>query len=190
MPALALGPGASTGLAGPCCAAGLALVTMTALALREHAAGRLRAASGVLVLGSVALGAALVLALPVVERFKVSKPLAGAIRARTAADVPVAELDYGEPSLVFYLGRRVESLSADRDVVAWAREARPGVLVITRGARERIERASGALGLEEIGAARGFNYTKGKWVDLAALARGLGAPPVGRKGEECREPTR
>lgn len=167
-------PKGSSGLAVPCCALGCVLLVMTALAVADHAAGRLRAAAAVLLAGSVALGAALVLlALPLVERFKVSKPLADAIRAHSAADVPVVELDYGEPSLVFYLGRRVASISSDREAAAWAREARPGVLVLLRASRERIEREAGPLGLEEIGAARGFNYTKGIWVDLVALGRGL-----------------
>jgi 4-amino-4-deoxy-L-arabinose transferase-like glycosyltransferase/membrane-associated phospholipid phosphatase len=175
--ALALAPPdvpGSVPLAWPCAALGLVILVTTALALREHAAGRLRSAFAVLAAGSVALGLSVVLlALPVVERFKVSKPLADAIRARTAGDVPVAELDYGEPSLIFYLGRRVASLESDAEVRRWADEPGPGVLVLARESRARIEAAGARLGLEEIAAARGFNYTKGKWVDLVALGRRL-----------------
>jgi hypothetical protein len=115
-----------------------------------------------------------VLALPAVERFKVAKPLAEAIRSKTGPDVPAAVFKYDEASLIFYIGRqRLKSLQTDEDVIAWAKESQPGVLVISREALGRIEAKSGSLGLEGIGAARGFNYGRGRWVDVVALGRRL-----------------
>ena len=114
------------------------------------------------------------LGLPMIERFKLSKPLADAIRAQTAPDVQVANLDYDEPSLIFYLGRRhLKNLGGDAGVIPWAKQPQPGVLVISREALAKIEAGNGPLGLKQIAAVRGFNYSKGKWADIVALGRDL-----------------
>jgi hypothetical protein len=154
---------------------------MTLLALIEHRARRYRSTIATLAGGVLALQLTLMFAgLPIAERFKISKPLAEAIRARTDESVPVAEHDYGEPSLVFYLrGRVIESLEDNCAVRRWAHKPYPGVLVISRQALARIEKESGPLGLEPLGNASGFNYSKGRWIDLLALARGLpGVTPL------------
>jgi membrane-associated phospholipid phosphatase len=154
---------------------GLIPLVMTVLALKEHAAGRHRSAVGILVAGVTCLVFTLsVLALPAVERFKVAKPLGEAIRSKTGPDVPAAVFKYDEASLIFYIGRqRLKSLQTDEDVIAWAKESQPGVLVIPREALGWIEARSGSLGLEGIGAARGFNYGRGRWMDVVALGRRL-----------------
>jgi len=154
---------------------GLILLVMTVLALKEHAAGRHWSAVGVLVAGVVCVGFTLsVFALPAVERFKVARPLAEAIRSKTGSDVPAAVFKYNEPSLIFYIGRqRLKSLRTDEDVIAWAKESEPGVLVISREALGRIEASSGSLGLERICAVRGFNFERGRWMDVVALGRKL-----------------
>ena len=109
-----------------------------------------------------------------IERFKLSKPLAEAIRSRTAPDVQVSYLDYDEPSLVFYLGRRhLKSVGGDRGVITWAKQQTQGVLVISREALDRIEAATGPLQLEQIAAIRGFNYSKGRWANIVAVGRNL-----------------
>jgi 4-amino-4-deoxy-L-arabinose transferase-like glycosyltransferase/membrane-associated phospholipid phosphatase len=179
VPAFGLSPPggnpADPGLAWSMTGLGCVLLVMTFLALREQGAKRYRSTVGILVAGAVGLMFTIVVfGLPTVERFKVSKPLADAIRARTSEDVQVASLDYDEPSLIFYLGRRhLKSLGNDAGVVNWTKELKPGVLVISRKALSRIESESGSLGLKEIGSVRGFNYSNGKWVELVALVRKL-----------------
>lgn len=179
VPALGLslpgGEPAEPGLSWPITGLGSVLLVMTALVLREHAARRYRSTVGILTAGVIALMFILVVfGLPMIERFKVSKPLTDAIRSQTAANVPVAQLDYDEPSLIFYLGRQhLKWVENDSGAIAWAKEQKPGVLVISRKALNRIETENGPLRLKEIASARGFNYSNGKWVDLVALGRSL-----------------
>jgi 4-amino-4-deoxy-L-arabinose transferase-like glycosyltransferase/membrane-associated phospholipid phosphatase len=154
---------------------GCTLLAMTILSLREHAAGRYRSTVGILTAGVVGILIIIsVLALPTLERFKVAKPLAEAIRSKTSANVPAAVYDYNEASLIFYIGRqRLKSLETDKEVIVWAKESQPGVLVISQSALSRIETRAGLLGLERVGAASGFNYAKGRWMDVVALGRSL-----------------
>jgi 4-amino-4-deoxy-L-arabinose transferase-like glycosyltransferase/membrane-associated phospholipid phosphatase len=154
---------------------GCTLLVMTILTLREHAAGRYRSTVGILTAGVVGIMIIIsILAAPTLERFKVAKPLAEAIRSKTGANVPAAVYDYSEASLIFYIGRqRLKSLDTDEEVMAWTKQSQPGVLVISQSALARIEARSGLLGLERIGAASGFNYAKGRWIDVVALGRNL-----------------
>ena len=86
----------------------------------------------------------------------------------------MAGMDAGESSLIFYLGQRhMKSLGSYAEVIAWAKEQPPGVLIISRKALTGIEAQSGSLGLEELAAARGFDYSKGRWIDVIALGRKL-----------------
>ncbi|OHB62952.1 MAG: hypothetical protein A2Y77_18575 [Planctomycetes bacterium RBG_13_62_9] len=78
---------------------------------------------------------------------------------------------YGEPTLNFYIGRRIEPLRDEEAVVHWVNELRPGVLIIARNALATIERQYGPLGLREIAAKKGLNYSKGKVLEVAALLR-------------------
>ena len=179
VPALGLNPPGNEpftpGLAWPIAGLGAILLVMTVLAAREHSAGRYRATVGILVAGIVCvIFTVSVLGLPMVEKFKLSKPLADAIRAQTAADVEVSHLDYDEPSFIFYLGRRhLTSVGGDAGVFRWAKQAKPGVLVISRQALAKIEANNGPLGLKQIAAVRGFNYSKGRWADIVALGKNL-----------------
>ena len=110
--------------------------------------------------------------LPAFEHFKVSPQIARAIRAAAGPEVPVATRDYSEPSLNFYLGGPpIRSLSSDDEVAEWAQLPGPGVLVIPRPALERIERDLGPLDLRLIASAQGYNYSRGRWVDLMALEK-------------------
>jgi hypothetical protein len=95
------------GLIWPITALGWTLFIMALLALREHAARRYHSSVGILVAGMVGVIFIItVLVLPIVERLKVSKPLADAIRQRTVAEFSVPEMDVGEPNLIFYLGQK------------------------------------------------------------------------------------
>ena len=64
-------------------------------------------------------------------------------------------------------------------VAAWARAGDYGVLVLPRAALDRITAAYGPLPLREIAAARGINISKGRRLELVALARNL---PGGERG--------
>jgi 4-amino-4-deoxy-L-arabinose transferase-like glycosyltransferase/membrane-associated phospholipid phosphatase len=161
-----------SGARGACFSLGLLLAVMTFLGSREHLARRYRSAASVLVLGMLLFQIVLAtFLLPRLERFKVSPVIAGVITSRTEPTVPVAAYKFDEPSLIFYLDRKLNVLGREEDVAAWARETGPGALVIPREILRNIETQNGRLGLEEIGSAGGYNYTKGRWVNLVALKR-------------------
>jgi len=165
----------SPGLAWPIAGTGAILLVMTVLASKEHSAGRYRSAVGILVAGIVCVMFTMsVIGLPMAENFKISKPLADAIRARTRPDVEVFHLDYDQPSFIFYLGRKhLKSVGSDAGVLHWAKQPEPGVLVLTRQALARIETGNGPLGLKEIVAVWGRNYSKGRWTEVVALGRNI-----------------
>ena len=78
---------------------------------------------------------------------------------------------YGEPSLNFYLNRRIQDFSKLTQVADWSRLTKPGVLVIPRDDWRRASADFGARPLREIHQASGFNYSKGKWCVLVVLER-------------------
>ena len=161
------------GARGPCVGAGILMLTLTAVALREHQRRHFLTAAAVLAVGLLLFQTTLAATvLPAFEHFKVSPQIARAIRAAAGPEVPVATRDYSEPSLNFYLGGPpIRSLSSDDEVAEWAQLPGPGVLVIPRPALERIERDLGPLDLRLIASAQGYNYSRGRWVDLMALEK-------------------
>jgi 4-amino-4-deoxy-L-arabinose transferase-like glycosyltransferase len=172
LPAPGLRPWAAT--------AGVIVLLMTVLAIREQRRGRVAASCLVLLGGMVCFDGVLAVGiLPALDRLKVSPPVTAAIRARTGPDIPIVTRGYGEPSLMFYLaGRRLRALASDDAVIAWAREPGPGVLVVPRDVQARVEARGGPLALTELVAARGFNFGNGKWLELVALVkRGEGGCP-------------
>jgi len=86
--------------------------------------------------------------------------------------VPVRTFEYSEPSLRFYVGRRIEPLRGEDELLRWVREPQPGVLVIPTDILAEIEQRDGSLGLEEIATKRGLNLAKGKPLEVVALLRG------------------
>ncbi len=162
-------PGARTA----CLPLGLLLIFLALFGGREHLARRYQSAAAVLLVGmfvlQIDLGACL---LPAVEPFKLSLPVARTIVADTAPSVPVVTYEYHEPTLNFYLNRSViDSLGNEKSVVDWSHDPGPGVLVIPLRGLRAIEKRYGALPLLEIAKARGYDYVKGKPMELLALRR-------------------
>jgi len=163
------------GLRWPCLALAAVLAATAAAALRRHLAGEVTRGAAVLLGGTVlSLVLAAGAALPALDRIKPVPPLAAAIRARTPEYVPLATFEFDEPSLIFYTRRiPVAPLPSAAAAAAWARSGGEGVLVIPRDSLARVIREHGPLPLREIAAARGINVSKGKPVELVALARNL-----------------
>jgi hypothetical protein len=109
--------------------------------------------------------------LPVVERAKVIPPLARQINARVPRDVPVAIHKLKQATLNFYIGRPIEYLDTEDQVVGWVRQAGPGVLVMSRDKLDEIERKRGRLEVAEVARAAGLDYSRGRWLELVALSR-------------------
>ncbi|MGD0573031.1 MAG: glycosyltransferase family 39 protein [Sedimentisphaerales bacterium] len=107
--------------------------------------------------------------LPAVESIKISPHIAKAIREKTSKDVPVAMYKYAEPTLNFYVGRKITQLRKTEDVVDWLKGTETRVLIIPRNDFESIRQNAGDIAFEEIASKKGINYSKGKEVEVIAL---------------------
>jgi 4-amino-4-deoxy-L-arabinose transferase-like glycosyltransferase len=149
------------------------LSMMAVLVLRQLHASRLQAAAKATGTGMIVLVCPLFLGvLSALEAVKVTPEIAAAINSVTAKEVPLATYRFGEPSLNFYVGRHIEVLPNAEAVADWARQHEPGVLVIPRPDFEEIAQRDGSLPLKPIVSKRGFNYSKGKPIELTAVVRG------------------
>lgn len=154
---------------------GCAVAALGAASLREHAAGRFRRGAVMLCAGFAGLQLlSAPLLLPALEAYKPAPAIARAVRARVPGPVSVSTFDFDEPSLDFYLHpSRVRRLPDAAALEQWPREPGAGILIASRGALAPLFQHREEARLTEIGAARGFNYSKGSWVDLVALGRNL-----------------
>jgi 4-amino-4-deoxy-L-arabinose transferase-like glycosyltransferase len=117
-----------------------------------------------------AFAAVAVFVLPGLEARKPVPRLAAAIRGTTHATVPVARLDFGEPSLDFYVDRApIGALPSWDAARAWLATRGPGVLVLTREALVALGPLPSHV--TELAAARGLDVVSGREVDLVALRR-------------------
>jgi len=108
---------------------------------------------------------------PRLDALKPVPSLAGAVRERAPADAQIAAFGFQEPSLNFYVGRSIHFIGHEDLVGHWARADGAGVLILTADDLQRIETTYGPLGLEPMATSRGFNFTKGRSVELIALSR-------------------
>lgn len=158
-------------------AAGTVVLSMAALAIRRHLEDQPQKSALILIVGMIVLQVPLQIGvLPALERIKISPALARAVNAHTSRDVPVAVYKYGEPTLNFYLGRQIQYLSDPEGVLAWAAQTAPGVLIIPRDRLDQIRGQSSDLPVKELAAIEGFNYSKGKKLEVLVLSRYRGEP--------------
>ena len=154
-------------------ASGIVLSIMAVIAIRQQRADRPQASAKVLLIGMLVFQIPFLFGvLPAVERVKISPPIARAITEKTAKEVPVATYKYAEPTLNFYIGRRIERLGSEEAVIAWARQPQSGVLIIPKDVLAAIQQRYGSLALDEIASTRGFNYSKGTILEVLALICG------------------
>lgn len=155
---------------------GVSGVWAGALWWRGHAARGLAPAAG---------GFALVLllgflwALPALEPLRPSKRIASAIRESAPPAARLIAVDYQEPTLVFYWGGQVTMLGKRECAEGFARLARadePWALVTTaKRWREWLDwldanREARPPRMEILHEARYYDFQKGRWLDLVAVA--------------------
>jgi len=156
----------------PCLAAGVILAGMSILAIRYQLADRPVPAAKVLIAGMLCFNIPLVFGvLPAVEQLKISPPIADAVNQKTPKQTSVATYKYGEPSLNFYVGRKIEPLHSEQAVVDWARQPKPGVLIIPKDVLDNIEQRYETLPLKQIASKKGLNLSKGNPLEVLALIR-------------------
>jgi 4-amino-4-deoxy-L-arabinose transferase-like glycosyltransferase/membrane-associated phospholipid phosphatase len=156
-------------------AMGSVFLVMTIFALREQTAKRYRSAVGILVAGCLGIILTLTLIVfPPLEVFKFPKRLAATIYEQIPAEVRVAAMNYKEPSLFFYFpGRPIHLIENQEDVMAWAKEAQPGLIILPRQDLRQIKSQEGLQGLQEIAALQGFDYSTKRWMEIVVLGRNL-----------------
>jgi 4-amino-4-deoxy-L-arabinose transferase-like glycosyltransferase len=108
---------------------------------------------------------------PRLDAFKPVPAIGRAVQERAQADAQIAAFGFEEPTLNFYVGRPIRFIDREDLVGHWARADGPGVLILTTEALDRIETAHGPLHLERFATSRGFNFVKGRSVELFALER-------------------
>jgi 4-amino-4-deoxy-L-arabinose transferase-like glycosyltransferase len=151
---------------------GIVLLIMTAVAIHLQLADRPHTSAAVLLAGMLVLEIPVLFGvLPTIEQIKISPPIAQVVKAKTDKETPVATYKYAEPTLNFYIGRQIEPLRSEEAVAAWARETKTGVLIIPKDVLASIEQRCGPLQLEQIASKEGFNYSKGKPLEVLALIR-------------------
>jgi 4-amino-4-deoxy-L-arabinose transferase-like glycosyltransferase len=153
-------------------ASGIVLLVMAAVAIYLQRANRMYMSVKVLLVGMFALNIPILFGvLPAIEQIKISPPIAQAVKVKTDKEVPLATYKYSEPTLNFYVGRQIELLRNEDAVATWSRQPKPGVLIIPKDVFTNIQERLGLLPLEQITSKKGFNYSKGKPLEVVALIR-------------------
>jgi 4-amino-4-deoxy-L-arabinose transferase-like glycosyltransferase len=156
----------------PCLECATILIATTIFAVRHQLAERFHKSALVVLTGMILLYISYLFGLlPAFEQLKISPPVAKAVREKTPPQTPVAMYKYAEPSLNFYIDRQIEELRSANAVVEWAKQPLNGVLIIPKDILADIEKARGPLALEQIASKKGFNYSKGKTLEVLALVR-------------------
>jgi putative effector of murein hydrolase LrgA (UPF0299 family) len=156
---------------------GIVLLAMAARAIRFQLAEKFTQSVKTLLAGFfIFLITLLFGVLPGLEQTKITPFISQAINKNTAADVPVTTYKFAEPSLNFYIGRKIEKLNDKEAVISWASRPQAGVLIIPADILADILQGSGPLPLFEIASKEGFNYSNGKKVKILAMIRGKENP--------------
>ena len=152
---------------------GAALIAAAGACFVARAGPSARKTSWTAIAAAIALHAWIAfVALPAAEELKLAPRLALQLRAKTADDVSVTTYKFDEPSLIFYMQRTpVARVSKDDELAAWFEDVTPGVLVAPRDDMAKFAARTGATLPDELASVEGFNYSKGRWMVLAAWSR-------------------
>ncbi len=151
--------------------ASLVAGTMTVLAARQFHRRQYRTCAGVLFGGMLLLLFTLGLyVLPELEKLKLGPAVAEVIN-QSYPEAKVSAYGFEEPSLNFYLdARHVSFLDKPDQVTQWASARDPqSVLVVTTRHLEKMGTDPLALGTQEVARIHGYNYSKGRWLDVLVL---------------------
>jgi hypothetical protein len=153
-------------------ASGIVLLVTAVIAIRQQRANRPEVSAKVMLVGGFIFVIFILFSvLPAVEQVKLSPAIAKAVKENTLEDVSVATYKYREPTLNFYIGRQIEVLATEKDVVDWAKQPISGILVIPGDILNEIQQRYGVLPLNKLISKKGYNYSKGEELELVALAR-------------------
>jgi len=149
---------------------------MSAGAIHYHCSGRVMAGLRVLGAGmSVFMVLFCLGVVPKVEATKISPEIARIVRQETGPETPVATFKYEEPSLNFYIGRPIEPLKSPDAVLDWLARSRPGALIVPRDKLEAVLQGHD-ITPQVIGAKEGYNFAKGRRVNVVVVRRDHSQP--------------
>jgi hypothetical protein len=98
--------------------------------------------------------------LPAMESFKIPPKVAAAIKENTPPETPVAAVKFIEPSLMFYIGRHVNTLHTVEDAVAWVEKCAPCVLVLPADDIQIFHKQMPLAWDKKTTTIKGINYSK------------------------------
>jgi 4-amino-4-deoxy-L-arabinose transferase-like glycosyltransferase len=158
------------GLVMPGLICGVIALTMTAICCYLQVKEKFTANAKIILAGIlVIIMSLLFILLPAVESIKISPFIAKAIRKKTRQSVPVAMYKYAEPTLNFYIGRKITLLHNENEAIDWLESKETRVLIIPKKDFDEIRDKTHGVILEEIASKKGVNYSKGKSLDVTAL---------------------
>ena len=129
-------------------------------------------AKGLLVGIGVLMAPLLLGLLPAIEDVKISPAIAKAVREKTSKTTPVAVYTYTEPTLNFYIGRKITRLRTEDEVIEWLNNTTERVLIIPKKDLNKIRHRCSEINFDEIASKRGINYSKGTELEVMALVSG------------------
>ncbi len=152
---------------------GIIVLIMALIAIRLQLKEEFMKSAKVLLVGLfVFMIPALFGLMPGLEQMKITPSISQAITATTTADVPIATYGFSEPSLNFYIGRKIEKLKKKDDVMNWVRERHGAVLIIPEDKLAEFLQDNAPLPLYEIASKKGYNYSNGKYLTILAMRCG------------------
>jgi hypothetical protein len=107
--------------------------------------------------------------LPAIEEIKIGPAIAKAVKEKTNKDMPTAMYKYAEPTLNFYMGRKINLFKKEYEVTEWLNQPGRRVLIIPRKDLAGIIQKTGHLTFDEIASKEGINYSNNAKLDTVAL---------------------
>jgi 4-amino-4-deoxy-L-arabinose transferase-like glycosyltransferase len=152
--------------------AGMILFILSILVYRFQQANRFKESAKTVLAGIILFDILLAAGvIPAFEQIKITPYISEQIRTKTSEDVPVAMYKFAEPTLNFYVNRKIERIKDENRVVEWIRQTGAGVLIVPADVIADIQKRYGVTSLEQIASRKGYNYSKGKEVEITVLLR-------------------
>jgi 4-amino-4-deoxy-L-arabinose transferase-like glycosyltransferase len=158
------------GLKLPGLICGLVIIMMTGICCILQIRERFISSASVILAGIVILLLPLLFGLlPAIEQIKISPPIAQAVKEKTNKETPVAMYKYAEPTLNFYIGRKISRLKKEDEVIEWLKNPNERVLIIPKKDFDTVRQKSGDISIEQIASKKGINYSKGTELEVVAV---------------------
>jgi 4-amino-4-deoxy-L-arabinose transferase-like glycosyltransferase len=149
---------------------GLIVLAMTTICGVSQARGTFARSAKIVIAAMIAILAPILFGLlPVIEEIKIGPAIAKAVKEKTNKDMPTAMYKYAEPTLNFYMGRKIDLFKKGYEVTEWLNQPGRRVLIIPRKDLAGIMQKTGHLTFDEIASKEGTNYSNGAKLDVVAL---------------------